>query len=72
MLIVNGHLMFFDRVCPDVCTSSVVLSVMEDGTPTFASMISKETDPTEVEIRTGAMFTDLRVGLFLVNQVADE
>lgn len=57
------------RVCPDVCTSSVVLSVMEDGTPTFASMISKETDPNEVEIRTGAMFTDLRVGLFLVNQV---
>ena len=50
----------------------MVLSVMEDGTPTFASMISKGTDPTEVEIRTGAMFTDLRVGLFLVNQVADE
>ena len=56
------------QVCPDVLDSSVALSVSDEGQPIFASMMSKEADPISVETKTLATFTDLRVGLFLVNQ----
>ena len=46
----------------------MALSVSEDGVPTFATMISKEAETAELEARSGATFTDLRVGLFLVNE----
>lgn len=56
------------QVCPDVLNSSVALSVSEEGQPIFATMMAKEADPIHVETKTLATFTDLRVGLFLVNQ----
>ena len=46
----------------------MALSVSEDGVPTFATMISKQTETAELEAASGATFTDLRVGLFLVNE----
>ena len=55
-------------LAPDLATSSVVLSVGEDGTPAFAVNMAAAGDTVEVESRTLATFTDLRVGLFLVNQ----
>ena len=55
-------------LAPDLATSSVVLSVGEDGTPAFAVNMAAAGDTGEVESRTLATFTDLRVGLFLVNQ----
>ena len=56
------------QVWPDVLDCSVALSVSEEGEPIFASMMSKEADTVSVETKTLATFTDLRVGLFLVNQ----
>ena len=57
------------KVCEDVLHTSVALSVSEDGVPTFAAMVSKEAETTELEAVSGATFTDLRVGLFLVNEI---
>lgn len=52
----------------DVDNKSVVLSVSEEGLTTFAAPVSPDQDTVELESRTLASFTDLRVGLFLVNQ----
>ena len=57
------------KVCEDVLHTSVALSVSEDGVPTFASMVSREAETAELEAVSGATFTDLRVGLFLVNEI---
>lgn len=59
---------YCDKVCSDVLNTSVALSVSEDGVPTFATMVSKEAETAELEAESGATFTDLRVGLFLVNE----
>ena len=56
------------KVSDDVLNTSVALSVSEDGVPTFATMVSKEVETAELEAASGATFTDLRVGLFLVNE----
>jgi len=59
---------YCDQVCEDVLNTSVALSVSEDGVPTFATMVSKQSETAELEAVSGAIFTDLRVGLFLVNE----
>jgi NADH pyrophosphatase NudC (nudix superfamily) len=52
---------------PDVKTKSVALSVDDAGVARFATMLGSEADPVDVEISNSSKFTDLRVGLFLVN-----
>ena len=53
--------------CPGLENESVVLSVNSDGVPTFAAPLSQDSDPVELETKTLATFTDLRMGLFMVN-----
>ena len=56
-----------DRLTSDLTEQSVVLGVEKDGTARFAALLSKEADPHEVEAETLCQFTDLRVGLFMVD-----
>ena len=55
------------KLNPDVKTKSVALSVDDAGVARFATMLGSEADPVDVEISNSSKFTDLRVGLFLVN-----
>jgi len=52
---------------PEAKTQSVALSVDEEGIPKFATMLGHQADPGEVEMASRSKFTNLRVGLFLVN-----
>jgi len=52
---------------PEAASSSVALSVDESGVPRFGTMLGSQADPMEVEMASKSKFTDLRVGLFLVN-----
>jgi len=51
----------------DIDSNSVALSVDDEGVPNFATMLGSSADPAEVEALNHATFTDLRVGLFLVD-----
>jgi len=74
---------YCDKICDDVFNTSAALSVAEDGVPMFATSVLKEVEAAQLsshqllsqelvtsklEAETGASFTDLKVGIFLVNE----
>lgn len=56
------------KLNPGIRTNSVALAVDGDGVAKFATLLGPEADPVEVEVDQSSKFTDLRVGLFLVNK----
>ena len=58
---------YCSKLAGDDLTNTSVLGVDEDGNAVFAAGVTHE-DTTDVEITTAAKFTDLRMGLFMVDQ----
>lgn len=56
-----------DRLTDDLQGQSVLLGIEEDGTAMFASNLSRDAEPHEVEAETLSQFINLRVGLFMVS-----